>query len=94
MGVIASKARLITDEMLREASKTLAAASPRANTGEGGLLPAFTELAALSKQIAFNVAKVAMQQGLALELDDELLRQKIDDNFWLPQYRQYKRISA
>ena len=94
LGVIASKARLITDEMLREASKTLAAASPRANTGEGGLLPAFTELAALSKQIAFNVAKVAMQQGLALELDDELLRQKIDDNFWLPQYRQYKRISA
>lgn len=94
LGVIASKARLITDEMLREASKTLAAASPRANTGSGGLLPAFTELAELSKKIAFNVAKVAMQQGLALELDDELLRQKIDDNFWLPQYRQYKRISA
>lgn len=94
LGVIASKARLISDEMLREASKTLAAASPRANTGSGGLLPAFTELAALSKQIAFNVAKVAIQQGLALELDDAQLQQKIDDNFWLPQYRQYKRVSA
>ena len=94
LGVIASKARLISDEMLREASKTLAAASPKANTGSGGLLPAFTELAALSKVIAFNVAKVAMQQGLALELDDALLQQKIDDNFWVPQYRQYKRVSA
>ncbi|MGP9801005.1 NAD-dependent malic enzyme [Rheinheimera sp. NSM] len=94
LGVIACKARLISDEMLREASKTLAAASPKANTGEGGLLPAFTELAALSKLIAFNVAKVAMQQGLALELDDAQLQQKIDDNFWVPQYRQYKRISA
>lgn len=92
--VIASKARLISDEMLREASKTLAAASPKANSGKGGLLPAFTELSALSKQIAFNVAKVAMQQGLALELDDAMLQQKIGENFWLPQYRQYKRVSA
>jgi len=94
LGVIACKARLISDEMLREASKTLAAASPKANTGEGGLLPAFTELAALSKLIAFNVAKVAIQQGLALELDDAQLQQKIDDNFWVPQYRQYKRVSG
>ncbi|GAB59163.1 NAD-dependent malic enzyme [Rheinheimera nanhaiensis] len=94
LGVIACKARIISDEMLRAASKTLAEASPRANTGEGGLLPPFTALADLSKQIAFNVAKVAMQQGLALELDDALLRQKIDDNFWTPQYRQYKRVSA
>jgi malate dehydrogenase (oxaloacetate-decarboxylating) len=94
LGVIACKARIISDEMLRAASKTLAEASPRANTGEGGLLPPFTELAELSKQIAFNVAKVAMQQSLALELDDALLLQKIDDNFWTPQYRQYKRVSA
>lgn len=94
LGVIACKARIISDEMLRAASKTLANASPLANNGSGGLLPAFTELAALSKQIAYNVAKVAMAQGLALELDDSLLQQKIDDNFWLPEYRQYKRVSA
>ena len=94
LGVLACKARLISDEMLRAASKTLADASPLANSGSGGLLPAFTELAQLSKQIAFNVAKVAMQQGLALELDDELLQLKIEENFWTPQYRQYKRVSA
>lgn len=94
LGVLACKAQLISDEMLREASKTLAAASPLANSGEGGLLPPFTALAELSKQIAFNVARVAMQQGLALPLDDELLLQKIEQNFWTPQYRQYKRVSA
>mgnify|MGYP000088375223 CR=1 FL=1 len=94
LGVLACKARIISDEMLRAASKTLADASPLANSGSGGLLPAFTELAALSKQIAFNVAKVAMQQGLALALDDGLLQQKIEQNFWTPQYRQYKRVSA
>lgn len=94
LGVIAVKARLISDEMLRATSKTLAGASPLANTGEGGLLPPFTELAELSKLIAFNVAKVAQQQGLALDIEDELLKQRIEDNFWQPEYRHYKRVSA
>jgi len=94
LGVIAVKARLISDEMLRAASKTLAATSPLANTGKGGLLPPFTALAELSKKIAFAVAKVAQQQGLALEIEDNLLQQRIDDNFWKPQYRHYKRVSG
>lgn len=94
LGVIAVKARLISDEMLRAASKTLAATSPLANTGNGGLLPPFTALAELSKKIAFAVAKVAQQQGLALEIDDNTLQQRIEDNFWKPQYRHYKRVSG
>ncbi len=94
LGVIAVKARLISDEMLRAASKTLAATSPLANTGKGGLLPPFTALAELSKKIAFAVAKVAQQQGLAFEIDDNLLQQRIEDNFWKPQYRHYKRVSG
>lgn len=94
LGVLAVKAKRISDEMLRTASETLAAASPLANTGEGGLLPPLTQLAELSKKIAFEVAKVAMQQGHALELDDESLQKKIDANFWKPEYRQYKRVSS
>ena len=94
LGVIAVKARLISDEMLRAASKTLAATSPLANTGKGGLLPPFTALAELSKKIAFAVAKVAQKQGLALEIDDNTLQQRIEDNFWKPQYRHYKRVSG
>jgi malate dehydrogenase (oxaloacetate-decarboxylating) len=57
-------------------------------------LPPLTQLAELSKKIAFEVAKVAMQQGHALELDDESLQKKIDANFWKPEYRQYKRVSS
>ncbi|MCT6699354.1 NAD-dependent malic enzyme [Rheinheimera sp. 4Y26] len=94
LGVLAVKAKRISDEMLRTASETLAAASPLANTGEGGLLPPLTQLAELSKKIAFEVAKIAMQQGHALELDDESLQKKIDANFWKPEYRQYKRVSS
>ncbi|MDP5034669.1 MAG: NAD-dependent malic enzyme [Alishewanella sp.] len=93
LGVLAVKARLISDDMLRAASETLAANSPLANTGQGGLLPNFTALAELSKKIAFAVAKVAIQQGLALEIDDNVLQQKIEQNFWQPQYRSYRRVS-
>jgi malate dehydrogenase (oxaloacetate-decarboxylating) len=94
LGVLAVKARRISDEMLRVASETLAAASPLANTGTGGILPPLTQLADLSKKIAFEVAKVAMAQGHALELDDAMLQRKIDANFWKPEYRQYKRVSS
>lgn len=94
LGVLAVKAQRISDDMLRVASETLAAASPLANTGEGGILPPLTQLSELSKKIAFEVAKVAMRQGYALELDDAALLRKIEANFWKPEYRQYKRVSG
>lgn len=94
LGVIAANINLISDDMLMAASQTLAAASPLANTGAGGLLPPLTDIVALSKKIAFAVGKVAQQQGLALEIPDELLHARIEQNFWLPQYRSYKRISG
>ena len=94
LGVLAVKAQRISDDMLRVASETLAAASPLANTGSGGILPPLTQLSELSKKIAFEVAKVAMRQGFALELDDAALLRKIEANFWKPEYRQYKRVSG
>lgn len=94
LGVLAVKAQRISDDMLRIASETLAAASPLANTGEGGILPPLTQLSELSKKIAFEVAKVAMRQGYALELDDATLLRKIEANFWKPEYRHYKRVSG
>lgn len=94
LGVVAVKSSRISDDMLRIASETLAAASPLANTGQGTLLPALSELSDLSKKIAFEVAKVAQKQGLALEISDEELLQKIERNFWTPEYRQYKRVSG
>ncbi|MGB0988968.1 MAG: malic enzyme-like NAD(P)-binding protein, partial [Pseudoalteromonas spongiae] len=82
-----------TDEMLMVASETLAAESPRANTGEGSLLPPLTKVESLSKKIAFNVAKKAIEQGVALEISDEKLASLIEKNYWLPEYRDYKRVS-
>jgi malate dehydrogenase (oxaloacetate-decarboxylating) len=93
LGVVSANISRITDKMLQVASETLAAASPLANTGKGELLPPLTQIAQLSKEIAFAIAKVAYEQGLALELPDTELQAKIERNFWQPEYRQYKRIS-
>lgn len=94
LGVVSANINRITDEMLMIASETLAKASPLANTGEGELLPAITQIASLSKDIAFAVAKVAYEQDLALEISDEQLKAKIERNFWQPEYRDYRRTSV
>ncbi len=93
LGVISAKASRISDEMLIAASTALAEASPRVTGESRHLLPPITEIAKLSKNIAFAVAKIAQQQGLALEISDETLLARIDKNFWDPEYRRYKRVS-
>lgn len=93
LGVVAANISAITDEMLMLASTTLAEESPLANTGTGYLLPPLTDVARLSRKIAFGIAKIAQQQGLALEMSDEILENKIEKAFWKPEYRTYRRVS-
>lgn len=93
LGVLACRARIISDEMLMAASNALADASPQATDVNAALLPPMTDIAALSRNIAFAVAKVAMQQQLALPISDEVLMAKIENNFWQAEYRAYKRVS-
>ncbi|EHC37064.1 NAD-linked malic enzyme; malate oxidoreductase [Salmonella bongori] len=36
---------------------------------------------------------MAQQQGVAVKTSAEALQQAIDDNFWKPEYRDYRRTS-
>jgi malate dehydrogenase (oxaloacetate-decarboxylating) len=93
LGVLAVRASRVTDEMLLASSEVLAAASPMASGGSSDLLPPLQQIAEVSKSIAFAVAKVAQAQGHALEISDAQLHARIDQIFWTPHYRDYKRIS-
>jgi malate dehydrogenase (oxaloacetate-decarboxylating) len=93
LGVLAAKSKLISDKMLMAASAALANASPLATTGQGELLPPLTQITELSKTIAFDVAKVAMEQKYALQVSDDEIRKNIEKNFWSPEYRPYRRVS-
>lgn len=93
LGVLAAQASRVTDEMLMESSRALALCSPLAKNGHGRLLPPLEEIHQVSKLIAFAVAKKAIEQGVALEITDEALHAAIEENFWQPVYRQYKRTA-
>lgn len=93
LGVIASGARRVTDDMLMVASRALADCSPLAQTGSGPLLPPIDDIQNVSRKIAKEVAKKAQIQGMAIVTSEDALEQAIERNFWKPEYRVYKRTS-
>ncbi len=93
LGVIASRAKRITENMLIAASEALADSSPGAGESSQGLLPPLEDIRSLSKVIARRVGRQAMRDGVARERTELALDQSIDSNFWDPQYRDYSRTS-
>ncbi len=92
LGVVAAGATRVTDNMLMVSSTALADCSPKLNNPEADLLPDLNELQTVSRIIAFKVAKAAMADGVAVQISDEQLHKAIEDNFWKPAYRNYKRV--
>ena len=92
LGVIAVQATRVTDNMLIASSNALADCSPKLQNIDADLLPDLNELQQVSKIIAFKVAKAAIEDGVAPAISDELLQQRLEENFWKPEYRHYKRV--
>jgi len=93
LGVIASGATRVTDGMLMAASRALAECSPLANEGSGPVLPEVKDIQGVSKLIAMAVGKAAQLSGVAVVTSEDVLSKAIAANFWLPQYRNYRRTS-
>ncbi|MGA9607470.1 MAG: NAD-dependent malic enzyme [Rouxiella badensis] len=93
LAVIASGAKQVTDGMLMAASRALADCSPLATDGVGSLLPDVNDIQGVSKCIAMEVGKAAQVEGVAQVTTEDALSKAIEHNFWIPQYRTYKRTS-
>src|SRR5205085_12586817 len=65
LGVIASRSRLVTDEMFMAAAHTLANCVGKDDLAQGSLYPALPRIREVSANIAAAVAEVAYRQGLA-----------------------------
>ena len=91
LGVLASNASRITDNMLMAAANALANNAPIVLKGEGALLPSLGDIQDISRQIAFDVARQAQTDGVALTSSDEIIQANIEKNFWQPRYRAYRR---
>ena len=93
LGVVASNANRITDNMMMAASSALAQESPTNVDPEGALLPPLSEIRQVSRKIALAVYRQAIIDGVALPVPDELLPDVIEKHFWIPEYREYRRTS-
>ncbi|MBF4177064.1 NAD-dependent malic enzyme [Lelliottia nimipressuralis] len=93
LGVLVSRAKRVTDNMMMAASRTLASCSPLVRGGHGPLLPSINDIREVTQVIALNVALAAQHDGAAIEIPLDTLRHDIAAGFWQPQYLQYKRTS-
>lgn len=91
LGVIASGARRVTDEMFVVAAKALSDLSPTLNDPTAPLFPALENVRTVSRQVAIAVAKEAQRTGLAEQTSPEELARRVDAQMWQPRYQRYRR---
>ena len=85
LGMLASEASLLTDEMIGAAAHSL---SGIVNPGQPGapVLPPFKYVAEVSIKVAEAVAKKAQEQGLARAKETDMAK-AVRDLKWYPEYR-------
>ncbi|MDL0431762.1 NAD-dependent malic enzyme [Marinobacter sp. TBZ242] len=94
LGVIAAGATRVTDTMLMAAANALANEAPIVQQTGERLLPSLGDIQQISRNIAFDVARQAQEDGVVvLRSDDDTIRRTIERNFWRPRYRRYLRRS-
>jgi malate dehydrogenase (oxaloacetate-decarboxylating) len=93
LGVLAVRARRVTDGMFVAAAKVLADISPAARDPEANLLPPVAELRSVAVAVAKAVARQARAEGQCAPFDDDALDDLIARKMWEPVYRPYRRRS-
>src|ERR1700751_4208426 len=86
LGLVASKARRVTDQMMLAAAKALGEQSPALRDPSASLLPNVGTIRAVALEVAYGVARKAQEEGLAPERKPEALRQALVDSQWTPEY--------
>jgi malate dehydrogenase (oxaloacetate-decarboxylating) len=89
LGVVASDARRVTDPMMLAAARALAANSPALKDSSASLLPPLTDLRRVAAKIALVVGIQAQKDGVAANLGEDELRQRVTAAQWTPTYPSY-----
>jgi malate dehydrogenase (oxaloacetate-decarboxylating) len=86
LGVVAARARRVTDAMMLAAARTLAANSPALKDASASLLPPLTDLRRIAAKIAVAVGIQAQKDGAAAQLPEAELREGVTATQWTPTY--------
>lgn len=90
LGIVASRARRVSDAMIMTAARTLATLSPVEKDRGANLLPPLAKSRELSRVIAMAVAKQAIAEGLS-DLRESEVEAAVAANVWEPRYLRYER---
>jgi malate dehydrogenase (oxaloacetate-decarboxylating) len=82
LGVIASRARRVTDEMFVAAARVLSRFAPAARDEKAPLYPPLERVRDISRSVALAVALEAQKSDLAPVTDADTLAQNIDRKMW------------
>jgi malate dehydrogenase (oxaloacetate-decarboxylating) len=99
LGAVLCRSKLVSDKMLVAAIKALAAQSPALKDPNKGLLPDIVDVRKVSKKIAVEVIRTAVDEGLAtvqgvpVGSDDEMDKW-VDDQMWGPVYRPLRKVEV
>lgn len=92
LGAIAVAAKTISNHMFSKAAEVLARYCPKAKDPLASLFPPVSDLRSICREIAFEVAKVAVRdKNTDLTLTDEEIKTAIDTEMWFPEYPIYTR---
>lgn len=86
LGIRASGATRVSDEMFAVAAIALQEKSPALEDPTASLLPALKDIRDVARHIAVAVATEAQAQGLAEKTSPEELEKRIDQTIWSPTY--------
>jgi malate dehydrogenase (oxaloacetate-decarboxylating) len=90
LGIVASRAKRVTDGMVKAAAQELVRHLPTQRDRTASLLPPISEARALAPLIGHAVGKQAIRDGLAQVADEDALNRELQANFWVPVYVPYE----
>ena len=93
LGILVSRARRVTDNMIMAATKTLAQLSPARQDRTQPLLPPVAESRKVGMMVAEAVGKQAIADGVASVDTAEALMEQLHAYVWEPVYLPYERIN-
>jgi len=91
LGIIASRARRVSDSMIMAAAKALVGLSPTRKDKTASLLPPLSQSREVSRIVAEAVGKQALADGLAAVQDEAAFCEHLEAGIWEPVYADYQR---
>jgi len=90
LGILASKAKRVTDTMVKAAAEELVRHLPTQKDKKASLLPPLSEARNLGREIGQAVGRQAIRDGQAQVSGEEELDRELDANIWEPVYVPYE----